>query len=93
MKAVAMKNKESQTTADSFERSILYTTGPPSMLTHDQGSEMKAKFAAFEEENGIKVIKSSAHHSEGNGKAAAGVKKLQRKLLMFLENESIKDGD
>ena len=54
---------------------------------------MKAKFATLEEENGIKVIKSSAYHPEGNGKAEAGVQKLKRKLLMFLENETSMDGD
>ena len=93
MKAAALKNKETQTTARSFEFNILYSTGPPSILTHDQGSEMRGKFAQLEAESGIKVIKSSAYHPEGNGKVEAGIKKLKRKLLMFLENTTTMDPD
>ena len=71
----------------------MYTTGPPKILTHDQGSEMKGNFEAVEEQFGFKVIKSSAYHPEGNGKAEAGIKKLKSKLLMFLESTCNIDGD
>ena len=54
---------------------------------------MKGKFAEMEEKFGIKVIKSSAYHPEGNGKAEAGIKKLKQKLLMFLESTCNIDGD
>ena len=84
IKAFPIKNKESRTIADVLERQVLYTTGPPKILTHDQGSEMKGKFESVEEEFGMKVIKSSAYHPEGNGKAEAGIKKLKNKLLMCL---------
>ena len=88
-----MKNKASETTASIFERIIIYTTGPPEILTHDQGTEMKGDFAKVEEEFGLKVLKSSAYHPEGNGTAVAGIKKLKGKLLIFPENESTMDGD
>ena len=93
MKAIPIKNKQTSTTADVLQRHVLYTTGPPKILTHDQGSEMKGEFAEMENEFGIKVIKSSAYHPEGNGKAEAGIKKLKQKLLMFLENNCNIDGD
>ena len=93
IKAVPIRNKESTTTADALERTILYTTGPPSIFTYDQGSEMKGKFAIIEEEFGFKVIRSSAYHPEGNGKAEVGVKKLKRKLLLFLDSTCSMDGD
>ena len=93
VKAVALKSKEAIETARAFEYNILYSTGPPSILTHDQGFEMKGHFAQLESENGIKIIKSSAYHPEGNGKAEAGIKKLKRKLLRFLENETTMDDD
>ena len=93
VKAAAIKNKCSSTTAELLQRLIIYTTGPPKILTHDQGSEMKGDFAEMEEEFGLKVIKSSAYHPEGNGKAEAGIKKLKTKLLMFLEKTSNMDED
>ena len=76
-----------------MERNIIYSTGPPKILTHDQGSEMMGKFSSMENEFGLRVIKSSAYHPQGNGKAEAGIKKLKNKLLMFLENTCNIDGD
>ena len=93
VKAIPIRNKETTTTADILLRHLIYTTGPPKILTHDRGSEMKGKFAETEKEYGIRIIKSSAYHPEGNGKAEAGIKKLKQKLLMFLENNCNIDGD
>ena len=88
-----MKDKTASSTAEAFERNIIYTTGPPSILTHDQGTEFKGEFARLEETTGVKVIKSSAYHPEGNGKAEAGVKKLKGQLLMFMDNVISVDED
>ena len=93
VKAVPIKSKETSVTAEALERTLIYTTGPPRVLTHDQGTEMKGDFGKIEDKFGIKVIKSSAYHPEGNGKAEAGVKKLKAKLLMFLESTYNIDGD
>ena len=76
-----------------LERSIIYSPGPPTLHIHDQGSEFKGEYEKVEEVNGIKVIKSSAYHPQGNGKAEAGVKKVKQKLLTFIENNSNIDGD
>ena len=54
---------------------------------------MLGTFAGVESQFGFKVIKSSAYHPEGNGKAEAGIKKLKNKLLMFLESTCNIDGD
>ena len=93
VKAFPLKDKQTQTTAAILERNIIYSTGPPKILTHDQGSEMMGKFSSMENEFGLRVIKSSAYHPQGNGKAEAGIKKLKNKLLMFLENTCNIDGD
>ena len=93
VKALPLKSKETSVTAEALERTPIYTTGPPAIFTHDQGSEMKSDFEKVEKEFGMKVIKSSAYHPEGNGKAEAGVKKLKAKLLMFLESTCNIDGD
>ena len=93
VKATGLKNKQAATTAEALQREIIFSTGPPSIHIHDQGTEFKGEYARVEKEHGIKVIKSSAYHPEGNGKAEAGVKKVKQKLLMFLECESNLDGD
>ena len=78
VKFVALKNKHLSITAEAFERNIIYSTGPPSIHTHDQGTEFKGEYTRIEQENGIMAIMSSAYHPEGNGKAEAAVKKINQ---------------
>ena len=54
MKAIPIKNKQSVTTADVLLRHLIYTAGPPKILTHDRGSEMMGDFAEMEKEFGFK---------------------------------------